>query len=217
MECRDTERLIDAYLDGKLPADRAQGVEEHLTSCRACREKFAPMMQLLGSPEPVSVPHGLHNRVMSAVDEWYSGAASDIENHDHQNKPVINQIWKWSGAIAASIALLFAGWIASLMMNTTEPQQTTPSPIAEAADSQIAVMNPWIPIGWAQAAALKVPANPLPFLVQATVKDLVNQPSEEIVPEISVRSKLAYLPGITPEIDLCNPADVLAIARHLLN
>ena len=53
---RDTERLIDAWLDGELPADEAAKVEAGLRCDPELRRQFGPMVALLRSPEPTDVP-----------------------------------------------------------------------------------------------------------------------------------------------------------------
>ncbi|MBN1491360.1 MAG: zf-HC2 domain-containing protein [Phycisphaerae bacterium] len=68
MECRDTERLIDAYLDRELPAETASKLEAHLSACQPCRRQYGSLVGFLTKPEPIAVPAGLAERIAAAIE-----------------------------------------------------------------------------------------------------------------------------------------------------
>ena len=41
MDCRDLERLLDAYLDRELEPAESASVRDHVGSCVVCRERLA--------------------------------------------------------------------------------------------------------------------------------------------------------------------------------
>ena len=70
MRCRQVDRLIEPYLEGRLAAARAASLEEHLAECPACRARLAEaarVQQLLTKAARPQAPHGFAARVMSEV------------------------------------------------------------------------------------------------------------------------------------------------------
>ena len=108
MEYRDTKRLIDAYLNHELSLEQSKKVESHLVGFKTCRSKFAPMLELLNSPEPITVPDGLGERIVTAIHKT-SAHTKSISQDDMEQKRRARFTWAlWSVAIAASLA--FFSW-----------------------------------------------------------------------------------------------------------
>jgi len=110
MDCRDTERLIDAWLDRELPSEQARQVEAHMSECPACRRRFKPMIDFLGSAEPVSVPDGLRDRIVDAVTHGAGGK----QTAGRDGLPAVRR-WRLAcvGAAAACVGFFVVGWLGS--------------------------------------------------------------------------------------------------------
>ncbi len=70
MRCRQVDRLIEPYLEGRLPALKATRLEEHLDRCPACRARVAEaqrVQQVLAEEARPQAPQGFAVRVMSQV------------------------------------------------------------------------------------------------------------------------------------------------------
>lgn len=67
MDCRDVNRLMDAYWDRELAPDRAAQVRAHLGSCPACHVRHGLVTEFLASPPVVSMSSSLRDRVLGAV------------------------------------------------------------------------------------------------------------------------------------------------------
>jgi anti-sigma factor RsiW len=68
MNCRKALSRLHAYLDGELPGNLGQQIEEHLHLCASCRsraEKFRELTNLLDSLPVPPLPEGLAARVMA--------------------------------------------------------------------------------------------------------------------------------------------------------
>lgn len=70
MRCRQVDRLIEPYLDGRLTGARVSRLEEHLHRCPSCRARVgeaARVRQVLAEEVRPQAPHGFAARVMSQV------------------------------------------------------------------------------------------------------------------------------------------------------
>ena len=58
MNCRDTEKKLVAYLDGKLTGAERRQVETHLAACAACQERAVGFQSVWGALDelPVVMP-----------------------------------------------------------------------------------------------------------------------------------------------------------------
>jgi len=203
MECHDTERLIDVYLDGELAAGQADEMGRHLADCKVCRTKYAPLIELLRSPKPVDVPEHLGERIMSAVEGHLPKTDAGHESDIRHKRPAAIRWLRWSGALAASLALFFMGWITARVMITPQDTGLQPTPFVNSFDPQSLTGNPKFLNTLAQVMAVNMPANPAPFFVQpvATAIEIMNEADVEPVPVISIRQRPAYAAMARPEID----------------
>lgn len=103
MACDEYIELISAAVDGALsPAEQAK-LDAHLARCPGCRALLADLTAIhegLSALPDGSPPAGLHDRIMSAV------AADNVVPFAPKKKA---RPWKKWGALAAAVALIFAG------------------------------------------------------------------------------------------------------------
>jgi hypothetical protein len=191
MDCRDTERLIDAWLDRELPGAQARQVEAHIGECPACRRRFIPVVDFLGSAEPVSVPDGLRDRIVDAVTHGAGGERTTLRD---EPATVRGRHLAWVSAAAACVGFFVVGWFGSQWW--VSPSQTADKPVVVAEQPEAApqpqgtvVLSPWMLSSWAQAMALRGPVNPAPLFAQALVAELASERSFEMTPVIRVRRR----------------------------
>jgi anti-sigma factor RsiW len=68
MRCKEILARLDAYLDGELPADQGHVVDDHLTTCQACRRQLERLRQVgdfLDVLDVPPLPQGFAARVMA--------------------------------------------------------------------------------------------------------------------------------------------------------
>jgi len=195
MDCRDTERLIDAWLDRELPSEQARQVEAHISECPTCRRRFMPMVDLLGSTEPVSVPDALRDRIVDAV-SYRAGGRTSAEGRTTGTRR-----WRlaWIGAAAACVGFFVVGWFGSQWRGSpdktvTEAPKVVEQPKVTPQPQVTVVLSPWMLNSWAQAMALRGPVNPAPLFAQALIAELASERSFEMTPVIRVRRR-----PITPD------------------
>jgi anti-sigma factor RsiW len=158
-----TDRLSE-HLDGSLPAEQADGLEEHLAGCPACREVRDELQEVrrraraLGSTPPET---DLWARIAPALD----GATGDsarrakvIPMHGHPGPSALreDQVGRGTGswfaqnplrAAAAAVLLLGAGAMAGAMV--------TRSAIGSGSEPMVASMDPAEEVRLAAQAAVE--------------------------------------------------------------
>ena len=66
MNCAEVDRILDSQGSDALTPKHQRAVDEHLASCRDCREAWAAYRRLIAEPVPVT-PRELRHRVMGAL------------------------------------------------------------------------------------------------------------------------------------------------------
>ena len=190
MDCRDTERLIDAWLDRELSSEQARQVEAHVSECPACRRRFMPVVGFLGSTEPVSVPDGLRDRIVDAASHTAGEPTSA------KGRTMGTRRWRlaWIGAAAACVGFFVVGWFGSQLWvwpseTVTESPKVVERPEVSPQPQVTVVLSPWMLSSWAQAMALRGPVNPAPLFAQALVAELASERSFETTPVIRIRQR----------------------------
>jgi anti-sigma factor RsiW len=115
MNCKETQEIIHAYLDGELDGVHNLAVERHLQECQACARSFEGQKSLrkaiAGSSLYFEAPKGLEQRLRSAVGQ----AAKAAPPHR-----VRSWAWSWPRLMAplaaAAVVLLIA---LTLVMRTS--------------------------------------------------------------------------------------------------
>src|SRR5262249_51759466 len=98
MQCADTQRFIDAYIDGEFDASDRAEIERHVGGCERCRveiERQRAWKSALRArlARPVA-PYALHRRVREALDQ------EDVA------EPLWRRIlWRLTPAVVVSAAL----------------------------------------------------------------------------------------------------------------
>lgn len=93
--CKQVQQRVSRWLDGRLDADTAAIVDQHLDSCSACRSEFAAMRELsrqVAAQGPDDLPDGFAARVREAA------VASE------QSAPRTWQVWMLQNPIALRLA-----------------------------------------------------------------------------------------------------------------
>ena len=171
MDCRDLDRLIDAYLDGELPAATAGELSRHLSGCARCQERYGPLVSLLAGREEIPAPVALRDRIMTALRE-----EAAIESLPPGRKPLDHprrsRWWLGPVAVAASVALFAFGWLSSQLWNGSPAAPPPRATLDVGKPSQITVVvSPWVLSSYVQGAAVRVPAGPMLLLAHAVAAE----------------------------------------------
>ncbi len=193
---RDAERLIDAWLDGELPADEAAKVEAGLRCDPKLRREFGPMLALLRSPEPADVPAGLRDRVVAAIHE--RAAREQTIRFEPTAWRRISYRLGWVGAAAASVALFMTGWYGAQWW--TKPEQATVVIVQEPE-----VTNPWILAAYAQSVTGRGPMFPTPFVVQGAMMEMLADGKGSLLPGASAGQESASPGRVAPPSEQNEP------------
>ncbi len=207
MECRDVEREFDAWLDGELPPSEAQAMASHVEACPRCRVRLGPVTALLQAPAEVSVPAGLHGRIMAAV-EALDGVGVDrgVDDGSPAHRPRSSGTakphpygrgsgmrWRlWVTGVAACVGFFLMGWFASRV--GTHPQ-VVEMPVPGPEEKPAVVLSPWILSSWARAAALPGPEGSILFLAQAAASERMSEAWSHESPVEGCRRMLPPLPS----------------------
>jgi len=114
--CEDIRELLSARIDGELSEAESRTLDEHLSSCPACRQELAELervwrgLDVLGD---VTVPPGLEGRIMGRV-------LSGLRRPDARSWRV-----RWAYPLATAAAMLAALGVGVLLVrnSNTETQQ----------------------------------------------------------------------------------------------
>lgn len=100
MDCRECQRLLQAYLDGDLDGAPFAAVEHHLERCPDCRaelDRLVKMRDLLKELREVEVPEGERDTFIEALMQRI-----EAERARGYRRPI-----NWRPALVASIAIVF--------------------------------------------------------------------------------------------------------------
>jgi anti-sigma factor RsiW len=106
MSCKQTEELIDAYVDGELDLVNSVEIERHLRDCQACSQRHAGLLALRSAVGGVyqQAPAELKKRVTSAIGTSAIRTSAIRKTQRSETRPLV---LPWRGiAFASSIALL---------------------------------------------------------------------------------------------------------------
>jgi anti-sigma factor RsiW len=175
MECRDTERLIDPFLDRELSEADSTELQAHLARCTTCRKNYGRLVAALENPTPVDVPEGLRDRIVAAIETTQRDGSmstprdAGITGAGERRWPA----WlPWSGALAACITFFFVGWFGSTAWNTGTDLHSDGPPNEPV---QI-VITPWTATAMAQAVIPQHQANPLMSMVMVAAMEASFEP-----------------------------------------
>jgi len=75
LSCQELVELVTEYLEGALPADELVRFEEHLATCKGCRnylEQMRTMVRLVGHLEPEGLDPEAERALLAAFRDWKS-------------------------------------------------------------------------------------------------------------------------------------------------
>ena len=118
MNCEETTKLMDGYLDGELDAITNQAIEQHLRECHNCDQVYKTQRSLIraiSSATPYyKAPSELRERIQSSLRKETTGhpvrngvRGAQVLSYKRQPEPrsILSEIpWNWLG-LAAGIIL----------------------------------------------------------------------------------------------------------------
>ena len=108
MDCRDIERLIDAYWDRELDPGIGEAVGQHLRGCTLCDQRYGAVNAFLTTPDEIAVPSGLRDRVFAALDSSRSVKTAPRIQDTQTSSPRMSYRLAplaWAGALAVRQSL----------------------------------------------------------------------------------------------------------------
>jgi len=176
MADRDRQKLIDAYLDGELSIEQSAELQQRLAGDSDLRRQYGPLIDLLTSPEPVELPAGLHDRVLSAVHKHTACTSGGPRDPGQPHNKPRNRVWLPRThliAIAASIMLFVAGWLSShlwLDYGSGQDSLDKPSVVVQVPTEAV---SPWVLNALAQSLASRGAGGSITFVVQGAAIDIL--------------------------------------------
>src|SRR5438445_12486154 len=135
MNCEETTKLMDGYLDGELDPITNQAIEQHLRECNNCDQAYKTQRSLIGAIGNATpyfkAPAELRERIRSSLREESTEQpvrngvpGAQVVFHKRQLEPrsILSEIpWNWLGLAAA---IIFAAIIAFKVV----PRSQRPGP-----------------------------------------------------------------------------------------
>lgn len=124
MNCEESLKLMDGYLDGELDPITSQAIEEHLRSCRKCDEAYqahGSLIRAIGNATPYyRAPTGLRERIQSSLRPEIAerprrnfGRYAQRLSPQKEAEPrsvLLGTPWNWLGLAAAIIFAAIVAW-----------------------------------------------------------------------------------------------------------
>ncbi|HEX3282866.1 MAG TPA: anti-sigma factor [Pyrinomonadaceae bacterium] len=123
MNCEETTKLMDGYLDGELDAITNQAIEQHLRECHNCDQAYKTQRSLIraiGNATPYyKAPSELRERIQSSlrkeIAEQSNGSGIPVDarpliakEHAESRSILFGTSWNW---LALAAAIVFAAVI----------------------------------------------------------------------------------------------------------
>ncbi len=133
MNCEETAKLMDGYLDGELDPITSQTIEQHLRDCRRCEQAYEAQTVLThaisrGAPyykAPTELRQRVHASLRDAIGAKAMGSAARenellVARPREERRSVLSEMpWSWLGLAAAII--LAAIIVSSLLPRLQQP------------------------------------------------------------------------------------------------
>jgi len=124
MNCEETTKLMDGYLDGELDSITSQAIEQHLRECRNCDQAYkthGSLIRAIGNATPYyKAPAELRERIQSSLREEIAerpmrNVARDVQPLVTRKQPEPRAVlfgtpWNWLGLAAAIFFAAIIGW-----------------------------------------------------------------------------------------------------------
>lgn len=147
MKCTEIRELLSLYIDNMLDENQVKVVEEHLSSCAACRKEYnelKEMLELIGRTEMIPVPEEFRFRLKKALREEKQNMIDEGLIARPQKK---KSQWRIITSIAAvfAVAILSYGFydnvLGDLPFFKNGTDQAGPTAKTEEIDKQIAAIK----------------------------------------------------------------------------
>jgi anti-sigma factor RsiW len=103
MNCNETRKLLNAYVDGELDSAGCLSIESHVQQCASCRRSLESLRSLGSAIENGALrfqaPGHLRRNVQTAIRAANPGARSPLF------------AWRWAGALASVMLVIGLAWI----------------------------------------------------------------------------------------------------------
>jgi len=133
MDCEDFEPFIDAYIDEEFGERERAEMEAHLDVCDCCRERVRVQIEfkehVREQLENEQTPRGLHQRVMSSIDE-IDACGETQESEASEGGATGWMSWGRAGWVAAPLAAAVA-LVVVLPEFTVAPAASSPAPVID--------------------------------------------------------------------------------------
>lgn len=174
MDCTRAEELFSERLETSLPPGDAQALEQHLSTCAACRagyESFVVAVTSLRASQPVATSRGYAEQVSAAVFAAHAPLAA-----------APNRRWRRVAALVLShAAALLLGWWGYLALN---PRGASDNALAQLAPPPVYVEVPVEKI--VEKVVERVVEKPVEVLVEKRVEvpvEVIREVVKEVVVE----------------------------------
>src|SRR5262245_48484239 len=116
MTCKETERLLNAYVDGELDSEGSLAVENHALGCASCSNGIASLRALASAIENGALrfkaPPRLKKNVQAAIRATNPGARNSFFH------------WRWASAAASFVLIIALTWtVATRRMQSSQETQ----------------------------------------------------------------------------------------------
>ena len=124
MNCEETTKLMDGYLDGELDPITSQTIEQHLRECARCDQAYAThgsLIRAIGNATPYyKAPSELRERIQSSLrkemaEQPMRNGVRGSQVLFRRRQPELRNIlagtpWNWLGLAAAIIFAAIIAW-----------------------------------------------------------------------------------------------------------
>jgi len=153
MNCKETARKLNAYVDGELPGEQAARIEAHLEACAHCareREELLRLNRALDVMPGMAGPVGFNARLRALAVERIKGRSKLV-----RIAPLVR--FRLPTAVAATLLLAAGLLIGGFMGSSISAAQASRQSVAQAYESEFgpleAVPPTSVAAAYLQAAA----------------------------------------------------------------
>ncbi len=127
MNCTDTQKVLDNYLDGDLITKDKQAIEAHLQQCTACQQELddAKVTRRMLSDLPVELP----------ADDFEERVLRKVYKHYAQKEAAVKRDNKFMAGFSTAVAAGLVIWVANIIFiapdNSTSGNMTANNTTAD--------------------------------------------------------------------------------------
>ncbi|MCT4543995.1 MAG: zf-HC2 domain-containing protein [Vallitalea sp.] len=139
MDCTKSQNLMSLYIDNKLENDEKMIFENHISSCKSCKEELDLLNMIIGNVnelnEEKELPEDFHTNLMVKIDN-----INKAKNHKADRLSKIKNMRKYYTAVAAVfVAVLIFSFIgiSNLDKYNTKGDNNTAKKYTQLADKEV--------------------------------------------------------------------------------